>query len=203
MTCNTNPARGHHEKCAACKFLSVFMKRPIEVIDFGVQGGSRKPKENDAGVGKSLAKDQLAEIPVGDEENPLLVPSDRQDIFIRETWRIIARDDHYVMAKRSKVRNKAKVSALVEEKFQRAASEDAPWGGFGETSSPVTMAFAYARHACTSSRVRSGCAASSSSIAGFWASSSNTKSTAIRVPLTTGFPARIRGSATMRYWYSG
>ena len=30
------------------------------------------------------------------------------------------------------------------------------FGGFGETSSPVTMAWAYARQACTSSRVKSG-----------------------------------------------
>lgn len=35
-----------------------------------------------------------------------------------------------------------------------------------------------------------------------WESSSSTRSTAIRVPLTTGFPARIRGSMTICSWYS-
>jgi hypothetical protein len=44
------------------------------------------------------------------------------------------------MAKLTKVGNQSEVSALVEEEFHRATSERTPFGGFGETSSPVTMA---------------------------------------------------------------
>jgi hypothetical protein len=46
------------------------------------------------------------------------------------------------MAELAKVRNKSEVSALVEKEFHRATSERAPFGGFGETSSLVTMAWA-------------------------------------------------------------
>jgi hypothetical protein len=46
------------------------------------------------------------------------------------------------VAKVAKIGNKAKVSALVEEEFHRAASERTPFGGFGETSLPVTISFA-------------------------------------------------------------
>jgi hypothetical protein len=47
-----------------------------------------------------------------------------------------------VMPELAKVRNKSEVSALVQKEFHRAASERAPFGGFGETSSPVTISFA-------------------------------------------------------------
>src|SRR5256885_7376043 len=73
-TCNANPARGHHQELTTRKLLSVFMKYRIEVLDFGLQACSWKPKENDAGVGESLLKDQLAEIGGGDDQNPLLFP---------------------------------------------------------------------------------------------------------------------------------
>jgi hypothetical protein len=46
------------------------------------------------------------------------------------------------MAELAKVRNESEVSALVEKEFHRAASERAPFGGFGETFLPVTISFA-------------------------------------------------------------
>src|SRR5207248_9435749 len=42
----------------------------------------------------------------------------------------------------------SEVSGLVKQEFHRAASARPPSRGFGETSSPVTSACAYARHAC-------------------------------------------------------
>jgi hypothetical protein len=54
----------------------------------------------------------------------------------------MTRDSGNVMAKVMKVWNQSKVSALVEEEVHRVASERIPFGGFGETSLPVTMAWA-------------------------------------------------------------
>ena len=105
-------------------------------------GSAWKSKENDTRMGKFLVKDQLAKIPVGDDQHTRLFPCDGQDILIGKARRIIARDSGNVMAKVTQVRNKAKVSALVEEEFHRAASERTPFGGLGETSLPVTMAWA-------------------------------------------------------------
>ena len=87
-------------------------------------------------------KDQLAEIPVSNDQNPRLLPGNGQDILISKTRRILARDGHNIMAEVAKVRNKAKVGALIKEEFYRAVSERIPFGGFGETSLPVTMAWA-------------------------------------------------------------
>jgi hypothetical protein len=47
-----------------------------------------------------------------------------------------------VMSKLAKVGNQSKVGALVEQEFHRAASERAPFPGFGETASPATVALA-------------------------------------------------------------
>jgi hypothetical protein len=47
------------------------------------------------------------------------------------------------VAEASKVVDKAKVGALIKQEFHTSgASDRAPLGGFGETSSPVTMALA-------------------------------------------------------------
>src|SRR5918992_251209 len=143
-------------------------------------------------------KDKLTKITVSNDQNPFLFPGDFKDVFIGKTRRIVTRDNVNVISELAKVRNKSEVGTLVEQEFHRAASARPPFRGFGETSSPVTRALAYARHACTSVRDRSGWAASNSAISGLWESSSSTKSTAMRVPLTTGFPARIRGSVTIR-----
>ncbi len=141
-TCNANPARSHYQELAALNFIRVFLKHGIEVCNFGVQGSSWKSEENDSGMGTFLVKDQLAEIPVSDDQHAFLFPRDGQDILIGKTRRIIARDGLHVMAELEKVRNKSKVGALVEQESHRVASERAPFGGFGKTSSPVTISFA-------------------------------------------------------------
>jgi len=141
-TCNTNPAGGYHEEFTALKLSSMFLKHRIEVFDFGSQGRSWKPKEDDTGMGKLVVKDQLAEIPISDDQHTRLFPGNGQDIVIGKTRRLMARDCGNVMATLTKVGNQSKVSALVEEEFHRATSERAPFGGFGETSLPVTISFA-------------------------------------------------------------
>ena len=141
-TCNANPTGSHHQECSAFEFVSMFLEHGIEVFNFGLQSRSRKSKENDTSMGKLLVKDHLAKIPISDDQHPRLFPGDGQDILIRKTRRIMARDSGNVMAKLTKVRNQSKVSALVEEEFHRAASERTLLGGFGETSLPVTISFA-------------------------------------------------------------
>ena len=74
--------------------------------------GSWEPKENDAGVGESLLEDKLAEIAVGDDQNPLLFPGDFKDVRIGKTRRIVTRDDLNVMSELAKVGNKSEVGAL-------------------------------------------------------------------------------------------
>ena len=140
--CNANPTGSHYQKLTALKLLSVFVQYRRELFDFGLESRSRKSKENDPSMGKLLVKDQLAEVPISDDEHPRFFPGDGQDILIGKTRRIIAGDSGNIMAKLTKVGNQSKVSALVEEKFHRAASERAPFGGFGETSLPITISFA-------------------------------------------------------------
>ena len=142
MTCNPDSSGGHYQEFSSLKVLCVFSKHGIEVFDFGLKGSAWKPKEHDTSMGKCLVKDQLTEIPVSDDQHTRLFPCDGQDILIGKARRIIARESGNVMATRTKVRHQSKVSALVEEEFHRAASERTPFGGLGETSLPVTMAWA-------------------------------------------------------------
>jgi hypothetical protein len=80
----------------------VFLKHGIEMFNFGLQSSARKPKENDASMGKLLVKDQLAEVPISDDEYTRLFPRDGQDILIGKTRRIIARDsDNIIMVRKN------------------------------------------------------------------------------------------------------
>ena len=140
---NSDLARGHDDELAARKLVSVFLQHGVEVFDFVVQVGAGQSKENNPGVQESLVEDQLAEIPIGNKQNALLVPGDCKDILINKTMRVLARDGRNVMAKLTKVGNQPEIGALVEqESHTGVASDRAPFGGFGETSSPVTIAFA-------------------------------------------------------------
>jgi hypothetical protein len=121
----------------------VSLQRGPEVFDLGLQGRSGKPKEDDAGVAEPLTKNQLAEIPVGDQQNSLPFPGKGKDILIGKTGRVIAGNARNIMTEAAKVGDQPEIGALVEQEFHTgAASEAAPFGGFGETSSPVTIALA-------------------------------------------------------------
>jgi hypothetical protein len=122
MTGNTNPARTHHHKRTGLKRLSVCIQDLSELFDFGLQGSAWKPKEDDAGVSKAVLEDQLAEIAVCNQENPLLVPGDGKHICIGKPVGIVAGDRGHVMAKLLQVKDESEISALVEEEFHRAAS---------------------------------------------------------------------------------
>ena len=136
-------AGAHHQEFAGGKLPGMFLEYRIEVVDLDLQVRSGKPEEHDAGVGEALVEDQLAEIAVGNQQNPLLLPGDRQDILISQAMRVIARDGRNIVAETAKVGNQSKVSTLVEQEFHTSgASEAALFGGFGDTSSPVTIAFA-------------------------------------------------------------
>jgi hypothetical protein len=142
-TGNTNVSRRHNDELAGRQLVRVLLHRLIQVLNLGLQLGPRKPEKQDARVRKALVENQLSEIAVGNDEDPLLLSGNRQHVLIRKTWRIIAGDGWNVVAEVSEVVDKAKVSALIKEKFHTSgASERAPLGGFGETSSPVTIALA-------------------------------------------------------------
>ena len=47
-------------------------------------------------------EDQLAEIAISDDQNPLLAQCNRQHVIVRKTRRVIARDGGHVMAEASK-----------------------------------------------------------------------------------------------------
>jgi hypothetical protein len=70
----------------------VFLQHSVEVFDLDLQWGSRKPKEQDAGVGKSVTEDQLSEIAVGNQQNPLLFLCNGKGILISQTGRVVARN---------------------------------------------------------------------------------------------------------------
>ena len=115
----------------------------IKMFDFGLKGTSGQPEEDDASMGEALVEDQLPEIAIGNHQNALLVAGNRKDILVSKAVWVVLGDSRDVVAEVAKMRNEAKVSALVEEESHTGvASETALFGGFGKTSSPVTIAFA-------------------------------------------------------------
>jgi len=133
----------HNDELAGRQIIRMVLQYLIQMLNFGLQLGPRKPEEQHTGVGKALVEDQLAEIAVGNDENTLLLPGNRQDILIRKTMRVVARNGRNIVVEASKVVDEAKIGALIKQEFHtRGASEAAPFGGFGETSSPVTIALA-------------------------------------------------------------
>jgi hypothetical protein len=75
----------------------------IQMIDLGQQLGPRKPEKQHASVGKSLVENQFTEIPVGNNEDPLLLPGDRKNILVGKTMGVVSGDGRNVVAEISKV----------------------------------------------------------------------------------------------------
>ena len=68
-----------------------------------------------------MVKDKLAEIAVGNDQNPSLFPGDFKDVFIGKTRRIVTRDDLNVMSEMAKARNKSEVGARLVGEFHSCA----------------------------------------------------------------------------------
>jgi len=142
-TGNPNLAGAYDQEFAASKLVSVLLQHGIELFDLGLQRSAWEPKEDDAGMGEALVEDQLAEIAIGNDKDALLSASNSKNILIGKAMRVIAGDGRDVVAELLEVGYQPKIGALVEQKLHKgAASETAPFGGFGETSSPTTIAFA-------------------------------------------------------------
>jgi hypothetical protein len=133
----------HDQELAGRKRGGMLLQYHVEVLDLGLQASSGEPKEDYAGVEQSLAENQLSEIPVRDQQDPLLLPRNGENILIAETGRVVAGNDRNIMAEVAEVVNQPEVGTLIKQELHAGAgSETAPFGGLGETSSPVTIALA-------------------------------------------------------------
>jgi hypothetical protein len=73
----------------------------------------------------------------------MLLPRNDENIFITETGRVVARDGRNIVAEVAKAVNQPEVGTLIKQELHAGAgSETTPFGGLGETSSPVTIAVA-------------------------------------------------------------
>jgi hypothetical protein len=71
-------------------------------------------------VGKVLLEDQLAKVPVGDDEHPLFPPRNRKNLLIGEAGRIVAGDHLDVVPEIFQVGDEPEVRALVEQELHTA-----------------------------------------------------------------------------------
>ena len=71
--------------------------------DSSSRKGATRRAGDEAGVGKALLEDKLAEVAIWDNDNPLLVSGDGKYIFIGKPVRIVAGDGANVMAERLQV----------------------------------------------------------------------------------------------------
>ena len=108
------------------------MEYSIELLDLGLQGNAGKPEEDDPSVGEALLKDEFAEIAVGNEENPLILPGDGQHILIGKTVWVVTGDSLSVMSERSQVGNQSEISAWSNRKFIGWHQAESPWVALGK-----------------------------------------------------------------------
>ena len=62
----------------------------IQMLDLRMQLAPGKPEKQHTCVRKSLMEYQLTEIAVSNDQDPLLLPGNRQDVLIHKTRRIVA-----------------------------------------------------------------------------------------------------------------
>jgi hypothetical protein len=67
-------AERNDHKLPGCQLVAALVQRLIQMFDLGLQLGPGKSEKQDAGVGKALVEDQLAEIAIGNDQNSLLLP---------------------------------------------------------------------------------------------------------------------------------
>jgi hypothetical protein len=101
-TGNANVAGSTTTNFAAANSSGMFPRCLIQVLDLHLQLGIRKPEEQNPSVSKALMEDQLFEIAISNDENPLLAQCNSEDVIIRKTKRVIARDRGHVGAEASK-----------------------------------------------------------------------------------------------------
>jgi hypothetical protein len=89
-TGNPNVPWRDNDKPAGPQLVSVFLQRFIEVFGLRLQLGPGHPKKQHARVCKALIENQLSEIAIGNDEDPLLLTGNRQDVLIRKAVRVIS-----------------------------------------------------------------------------------------------------------------
>jgi hypothetical protein len=67
-------AERNDHKLPGRQLVAALVQRLIQMFDLGLQLGPGKSEKQDAGVGKALVEDQLAEIAIGNDQNSLLLP---------------------------------------------------------------------------------------------------------------------------------
>jgi hypothetical protein len=87
---NPDIARRHNDEFPGRQVISMVLECLIQMFDFLLHLGPGKPEEQNASVGKPLIENQLAEIPVGNDEDPLLLPREIENSLIRKTRRVVA-----------------------------------------------------------------------------------------------------------------
>ena len=65
-------------------------------------------------MGEALLKDEFTEVAVGNDQHPLLLPGNGQDIRIGKTVGVLTGDGLNVMSERLQVGNQSEISTLVK-----------------------------------------------------------------------------------------
>jgi hypothetical protein len=67
-------AERNNHKLPGRQLITALLQRLTQMFDLGLQLGPGESEKQDAGVGKALVEDQLAEIAIGNDQNSLLLP---------------------------------------------------------------------------------------------------------------------------------
>ena len=89
------------------------LERPDLLLSRGVEG---EAEEDDAGVGAASADDELAEVLVVGNQDPLLGSGEREHLLVGQSGGVVAADPGGVVAALGEERGDPRLGALVEQK---------------------------------------------------------------------------------------
>ncbi len=139
---------------------SVLTKNLVKAVPLSRGGDTAHTQIDYSSVRQLLPDRQFTEISIVGENDTSFPVRYCEHIPIRNARRVIDCDYRYVVPISAQRTDQAMVEILVKEELQTrdraAVRRDRCGPGAGSTGSPATRAWAYARHACTSSIVRSG-----------------------------------------------
>lgn len=88
----------------------------LERTDLGLSGAVQgEAKEDDASVRTALADHQFAKVFVVGDQDPLLAVGQGEDLFIRQTWGVVAADTGGVMPPHGEKERNPRLGAFVQQ----------------------------------------------------------------------------------------
>jgi hypothetical protein len=110
-----HPNRPERDDDEAIQPIGLISQHVVEPLDLRSQVRCSEAKQEHASMRASESNDELTKVEIAGDQNSLLVVSNREDVLIRQTVRMLSTNAGRIMTERQEMRNQSGVRALVEQ----------------------------------------------------------------------------------------